>query len=204
MLPGAIVVERVVPPGGFEPPISAFVARRPFQSDREGLVRPPGFEPAKARLEDELSIQRTRARGVPTGIRTLVSALRGRRPWPASRWGHSYRVNCTRGRIRTCGGALNRRLRCRFATLVSEPLDRFERSSPGYGPGTSPSTLERQRSAVTPPGDRRLADVRRAVCQRALLRCCSRGCCPRPIPTAARCAVRCSSKRWPLSEAPFT
>src|SRR4051812_6810752 len=118
MLPGAIVVERVVPPGGFEPPISAFVARRPFQSDREGLVRPPGFEPAKARLEDELSIQRTRARGVPTGIRTLVSALRGRRPWPASRWGQSSRETCTRGRIRTCGGALNRRLRCRFATLV--------------------------------------------------------------------------------------
>jgi hypothetical protein len=90
MLPGAIVVERVVPPGGFEPPISAFVARRPFQSDREGLVRPAGFEPAKARLEDELSIQRTRARGVPTGIRTLVSALRGRRPRPASRWGQSW------------------------------------------------------------------------------------------------------------------
>ena len=54
----------------------------------------------------------------------------------------------TRGRIRTCGGALNRRLRCRFATLVSEPLDRLERSSPGYGPGTSPSTLERQCTAA--------------------------------------------------------
>src|SRR3954452_12082595 len=75
----------------------------------------------------------------------------------------------TRGRIRTCCGALNKRLRCRFATLVCEPLDRLERSSPGYGPGTSPSTLERQRSAVTRPGDRRLADVRHAVCQRALL-----------------------------------
>src|SRR6185295_1492991 len=75
----------------------------------------------------------------------------------------------TRGRIRTCDGALNRRLRCRFATLVSEPLDRLERSSPGYGPGTSPSTLERQRATAVPLDDRRLADVRYAVCQRVLL-----------------------------------
>src|SRR3954465_11482325 len=86
----------------------------------------------------------------------------------------------TRGRIRTCGGALNRRLRCRFATLVCEPLDRLERSSPGYGPGTSPSTLERQCTAAVPLDGRRLADVRHAVCQRALLRCCSRGYFPRP------------------------
>ena len=79
----------VVPPGGLEPPVSAFVARRPFQSDRGGVVRPAGLEPARTRLEDELSIQRTRAHGVPTGIRTLVSALRGRRPCPASRWGQT-------------------------------------------------------------------------------------------------------------------
>ena len=50
-----------------------------------------------------------------------------------------------------------------------EPLDRLERSSPGYGPGTSPSTLERQRATGLPPETRRLADVRRAVCQRAWL-----------------------------------
>ena len=50
-----------------------------------------------------------------------------------------------------------------------EPLDRLERSSPGYGPGTSPSTLERQRATALPPEGRRLADVRRAVCQRAWL-----------------------------------
>ena len=199
MLPGAIVVERVVPPGGFEPPVSAFVARRPFQSDRGGVVRPAGLEPARTRLEDELSIQRTRAHGVPTGIRTLVSALRGRRPWPASRWGHSSRQTCTRGRIRTCGGALNRRLRCRFATLVSEPLDRLERSSPGYGPGTSPSTLERQCTAAVLLDGRRLADVRHAVCQRALLGCCSRGCCPRPARQLPGLSSRCSSRRWPLA-----
>ena len=51
----------------------------------------------------------------------------------------------------------------------SEPLDRLERSSPGYGPGTSPSTLERQCTAAVPLDDRRLADVRHAICQRALL-----------------------------------
>jgi hypothetical protein len=50
-----------------------------------------------------------------------------------------------------------------------EPLDRLERSSPGYGPGTSPSTLERQRATGLPPEARRLADVRPAVCQRGLL-----------------------------------
>jgi len=50
---------------------------------------------------------------------------------------------------------------------VQEPLDRFERSSPGYGPGASPSTLERQRATAVPPDGRRLADVRRAVCRRA-------------------------------------
>src|SRR5262245_4014692 len=47
-----------------------------------------------------------------------------------------------------------------------EPHDRLERSSPGYGPGASPSTLAGQGTAATPPGDRRLADVRHAVCRR--------------------------------------
>src|SRR5262245_49652441 len=49
-----------------------------------------------------------------------------------------------------------------------EPLDRLERSSPGYGPGASPATLERQGTAIDRPGDRRLADVRHAVCRRVL------------------------------------
>jgi hypothetical protein len=92
----------------------------------------------------------------------------------------------TRGRTRTCGGALNRRLRCRFATLVCEPLDRLERSSPGYGPGASPSTLEGQRSTVIPPDDRRLADVRSAVCQRGIL----------PPVTKARASRRSVASRF--------
>ena len=71
----------------------------------------------------------------------------------------------------------------------AEPLDRLERSSPGYGPGTSPSTLERQRSAVISPGDRRLADVRHAVCQRGIL----------PPPTKARASRRI--RRLPVYEA---
>src|SRR6476659_5496151 len=55
-----------------------------------------------------------------------------------------------------------------FLVLRIGPHDRLERSSPGYGPGTSPSTLAGQGTAVTPPGDRRLADVRHAVCRRVL------------------------------------
>src|SRR4029079_12251682 len=54
------------------------------------------------------------------------------------------------------------------ASILPEPHDRLERSSPGYRPGASPSTLAGQGTAATPPGDRRLADVRRAVCRRAL------------------------------------
>jgi hypothetical protein len=52
----------------------------------------------------------------------------------------------------------------------SEPHDRLERSSPGYGPGASPSTLAGQRAAEIPLDLRRLADVRYAVCQRVRLR----------------------------------
>jgi hypothetical protein len=82
-----------------------------------------------------------------------------------------------------------------------EPPDRLERSSPGYRPGTSPSTLEGQGAAVVTQDDknghprrvpepsreglrsakpsyvharRRLADVRHAVCRRVLH--------PRPSP----------------------
>src|SRR5262245_48647936 len=51
-----------------------------------------------------------------------------------------------------------------------EPHDRLERSSPGYGPGASRSTLEGQRAAEIPLDLRRLADVRYAVCQRVRLR----------------------------------
>src|SRR2546423_1312707 len=40
-----------------------------------------------------------------------------------------------------------------------EPLDRLERSSPGYGPGTSPSTLERQCTAAAAP-DGKLGTLR--------------------------------------------
>jgi len=32
----------------------------------------------------------------------------------------------------------------------AEPRDRLERSSPGYGPGASPSTLAGQGTAATP------------------------------------------------------
>ena len=60
----------LVPPGGLEPPVSAFVARRPFQSDRGGVAwfandveRSAGFEPARGRLEDGLPVHSARARG---------------------------------------------------------------------------------------------------------------------------------------------
>src|SRR5262245_13036225 len=52
--------------------------------------------------------------------------------------------------------------------FLMEPHDRLERSSPGYGPGTSPSTLAGQGTAFVPPDERRLADVRHAVCRRVL------------------------------------
>jgi len=49
-----------------------------------------------------------------------------------------------------------------------EPHDRLERSSPGYGPGASRSTLAGQGTATLRPEGRRLADVRHAVCRRVL------------------------------------
>ena len=80
-----------------------------------------------------------------------------------------------------------------------EPLDRLERSSPGYGPGASPSTLERQRAAALPPESRRLADVRRAACQRALLGIAREVVALVPLRQLTGSAGRSASERWPLA-----
>src|SRR4029079_12213597 len=73
------------------------------------------------------------------------------------------------------------------ASILPEPHDRLERSSPGYRPGASPSTLAGQSTAATPPGDRRLADVRHAVSGRV--------CHPPPTRT-----IRCYRVTRPVHE----
>ena len=64
----------------------------------------------------------------PAGFEPANAAFGGLRPF------HLATACCTRGRIRTCDEALNRRLRCHFATLIEEA--RRERTGrPGHTVG---------------------------------------------------------------------
>ena len=94
--------------------------------------------------------------------------------------------------------------RSRGACVAASPPSYVSLSTDSNGP--LPDTARARRHlrlkgsspAALPPEGRRLADVRHAVCRRALLPSCSRGCSPRPARQLSGSYGRCFSRRRPL------